>query len=1290
MLLALLVLIGGLPALAEGASVSYTGTTSVKAGQSFEINFSDFIDPLPIDTITLSVAPGNGTLSGYTLSPSVSSVTFTAPLTSDNCAVHYEVTHTDGSASESGDIVITVNPLMPPTVQNKTIDGVRNDAYTFNASDFSYTANDYGSMTAVKITSLPNGLSGTLQFNGGLVVTPHEIPYADIGKLKFHPLTDYYGDVTFNWCALTTSPATYETATATITLKIPASPPPIPKSFEKKGAYQKNLTFAVADFQSGNNTPISKIKITSLPTPDKGILKYSSGLLETTQEITLNTTEIAKITFVPTATWNGSTSVKWKACDAAGNWSATEGTLTLTIDPLATVKAANFTVVTATNVDHTFNRDADFMKAFNTANPTLTGKLSHIKITTIPTPSQGVLYKDSGNTAASQVAVGEVITLTNIDKLRFVPAVNSTATATFTWQASIDGTSFSTTAATVTVNVLTVKAGNFTVTTSANSSYTFKRTADFMTAYNSANSALSGRLTHIKITSIPSSSYGVLYKGITNTTANKVLVNDIIAEASIGSLRFVPADDYTGSTFFSWQASIGGSTFSTNATVTVTVGGSQPVLDTATVSANGKTITIGFDRTIVSNVTTSSLKSYVQLSRNSTSSYATLSSSDSVAISSGKLVITLATAISGTNNRVRILSGALKDNSGIVLNSDVTATIAMGPTADDFSVRTLKNTSYTFKLSDFQTNYSDSGNKSMAGIKIFALPTSTKGSLYLNNTKITSSNYAVSASNIPHLRFEPYSNYTGSATFTWLAYNGTTYTSDANCGTVTINISASDSQPELQTATASANGKSITLSFDRTISSNVTSSSLKSYVQLSRSGTSSYSALGSSDTVSISGSTMVIALNTALTGTNNRIKILSNAIKDSSGNVLFSDLAATVQWSDMGNITVDSANNVNATFAIASTDSQGRATVSVTEDDVSSLLSRSSSASGSGRTIRLNTAYSSSQTAVTFEVPRKLITSASSNKAAKIEFTTGLANITFKPEAFSGLPSGDFSITIAKTSASQYSSLASSLLGNIPVYNFTLKIGSTTMNSFGGTGNVRISLPSTVGYDDNVVIAYVPYNNAPTPVPSSYVGSSSGKLEAKIWRPGAYAAYSNKQSFKDTSSNWALSHINAVSARGVINGLTNGNFAPNSNIKRSEFIKMIVLAFDLADSTSSSVPSDVKTTYWYYTYVAAACKAGIISSNSAFNGEEFITRQDMALYAYRGAQAAGVVFDTTYSSKTFTDQSSISSTYTTAVDALVRAGILSGNPNGSFNPTGKSRRSEGAKIFDLILKQAAK
>lgn len=90
--------------------------------------------------------------------------------------------------------------------------------------------------------------------------------------------------------------------------------------------------------------------------------------------------------------------------------------------------------------------------------------------------------------------------------------------------------------------------------------------------------------------------------------------------------------------------------------------------------------------------------------------------------------------------------------------------------------------------------------------------------------------------------------------------------------------------PTLTNDAISADGTQITMTFDRNIV-DATLGTLKNSISFSSDGGTNYNALGGSDSVSISGSELQITFASPLAGSQNKIKVNANAIKDTFGNV---------------------------------------------------------------------------------------------------------------------------------------------------------------------------------------------------------------------------------------------------------------------------------------------------------------------------------------------------------------------------------------------------------------------
>lgn len=197
-------------------------------------------------------------------------------------------------------------------------------------------------------------------------------------------------------------------------------------------------------------------------------------------------------------------------------------------------------------------------------------------------------------------------------------------------------------------------------------------------------------------------------------------------------------------------------------------------------------------------------------------------------------------------------------------------------------------------------------------------------------------------------------------------------------------------------------------------------------------------------------------------------------------------------------------------------------------------------------------------------------------------------------------------------------------------------------------------------------------------------GSSKGGTSSPVYVPDKNKASDDKtngdEQFSDMAGfAWAEKAVSYLSGKGIINGKGNGAFEPQANVKREEFVKMLVLAFSLSDENADCSFSDVTGGAWFKPYVASAVKNEIINGISAelFGAGEYITRQDMAVCVFRAAGVRADGFD----EGMFTDADKIAPYAREAISWMKKNGLVSGYGDGSFSPNGFCTRAEAAKII---------
>ncbi len=206
-----------------------------------------------------------------------------------------------------------------------------------------------------------------------------------------------------------------------------------------------------------------------------------------------------------------------------------------------------------------------------------------------------------------------------------------------------------------------------------------------------------------------------------------------------------------------------------------------------------------------------------------------------------------------------------------------------------------------------------------------------------------------------------------------------------------------------------------------------------------------------------------------------------------------------------------------------------------------------------------------------------------------------------------------------------------------------------------------------------------------------YLGSvkvaSDGTIELPFTHASEYLLTA-KRILTDIDGNWAYDNIMSLVGLDVVNGY-DGLYHPDSNVTRAEFAKMIATAFDYKANASLTAFSDVSSSDWYYEYVAALCKNGIMQGkgDGTFGASECLTREQMATTIYR------VMQDKKYNlanSKNYTglnDEATINSYALDAVKALFEKGIINGVGNNYFAPKTFASKAQVAAILDRLLTQ---
>ncbi|OBZ19268.1 S-layer protein [Bacillus sp. FJAT-27264] len=198
---------------------------------------------------------------------------------------------------------------------------------------------------------------------------------------------------------------------------------------------------------------------------------------------------------------------------------------------------------------------------------------------------------------------------------------------------------------------------------------------------------------------------------------------------------------------------------------------------------------------------------------------------------------------------------------------------------------------------------------------------------------------------------------------------------------------------------------------------------------------------------------------------------------------------------------------------------------------------------------------------------------------------------------------------------------------------------------------------------------------------------ADGTVQFKVTETGQYAITLTAPIFADLSSvPWAQEAIEQLAAKGIIQGVSASAFNPEAQIKRADFVKLLVDTLGLTATTTASF-SDVEQDAYYAEAVSIAKALGLAtgSGDGAFLPNAAISREEAAVFIDRALKLQKIELAQAGTSTLgdFKDSSLIAGYARGSIGTLVEAGLLQGSGN-SLNPKGKLTRAETAVLLYRI------
>lgn len=171
---------------------------------------------------------------------------------------------------------------------------------------------------------------------------------------------------------------------------------------------------------------------------------------------------------------------------------------------------------------------------------------------------------------------------------------------------------------------------------------------------------------------------------------------------------------------------------------------------------------------------------------------------------------------------------------------------------------------------------------------------------------------------------------------------------------------------------------------------------------------------------------------------------------------------------------------------------------------------------------------------------------------------------------------------------------------------------------------------------------------------------------------------------------WYYDEVSGAVEAGLFNGMSDTYFGVSDSITRAQFVTAIArLCGETQPTNANDHFTDVPADQWYYSYVCWAYEKGLVNgiSETEFAPEKPITRQEMCKMMGTAIEYLKSAELSAENAKTFADLDQIADWAKTWVDKCSANGIFNGDQNNFFHPEDNANRAEAAAVFYRCYQQ---
>ncbi|HHX60590.1 MAG TPA: S-layer homology domain-containing protein, partial [Epulopiscium sp.] len=441
----------------------------------------------------------------------------------------------------------------------------------------------------------------------------------------------------------------------------------------------------------------------------------------------------------------------------------------------------------------------------------------------------------------------------------------------------------------------------------------------------------------------------------------------------------------------------------------------------------------------------------------------------------------------------------------------------------------------------------------------------------------------------------------------------------------------------------------------------------------------------------------------------------------SSGSSSSSGSGSTSVSEDDGDITVTTAptkpgqsNSVTQTTVnVKSTVTKDTANVTISQSTVDNAIKKAQEASeksgttNNGIKVEIKVDNDKSVANISAELPKATLDALAKAGVTELSINSAVGTFSLDLETLKAIQDeikGDVNISANKVDNSTLSEEAKAVIGNRPVFDFSITGTDGKQVTDFGKGKVSIAIPYTLVANEkaeNLVVYYIDNEDEIYEMPNSVYNQETRTLSFDTDHFSKFAlGYKEDEEsevvesnipamvFTDIQNHWAKKDMEFVTARGLFGGTAEGIFSPNVSMTRGMLVTVLgrLANVDLSSYATSSF-NDVKSDAYYMPAIEWARENGIVNGLSVteFGANQAISREQLAVIIANYARATGFEFAGEEMENNFEDDAIISSYAKASVKEMQMAGLISGREDNTFDPQGTATRAEVSAVLKRFV-----